>query len=68
MGLPGLLFTQHTVGLVRQALERFGLGRTLALGLGRHGWGGQAWLGPSEMQHDEEPYDRQQSELVVKKM
>jgi hypothetical protein len=40
MGLPGLLFTQHTVGLVRQALERFGLGSTLALGLGRHGWAG----------------------------
>src|SRR4029453_7096360 len=53
---------------VRQAFERFGLGRTLAFGLGRHGWGGQAWLGLSEMQHDEEPYDRQQSELVVKKM
>jgi len=68
MGLPGLLFTQHTVRLVRQAFERFGLGRTLAFGLDRHGWGGQAWLGLSEMQHDEEPYDRQQSELVVKKM
>ena len=68
MGLPGLLFTQHTVRLVRQALACFGLGRTLALGLGRHGWGGQAWLGLSEMQHDEEPDDRQQSELVVKKM
>src|SRR5256885_5379176 len=68
IGLPGLLVTQHTVRLVGQALERFGLGRTLALGLGRHGWGGQAWRGPSERQHDEEPYDRQQSELVVKKM
>src|SRR5262247_68218 len=68
MGLPGLLFTQHTVRLLRQALECFGLGRTLALGRGRHGWGGLAWLGPSERQHDEEPEDRQQSELVVKKM
>src|SRR5207249_4997924 len=68
IGLPGLLFTQHTVRLVRQALECFGLGRTLAFGLDRHGWGGQAWLGLREMQHDEEPYDRQQSELVVKKM
>src|SRR5262249_19787755 len=68
MGLPGLLFTQHTVRLLRQAFERFGLGRTLAFGLDRHGWGGQAWLGLSEMQHDEEPYDRQQSELIVKKM
>ena len=42
MGLPGLWFTQHTVRLLRQAFERFGLGRTLAFGLGRHGWGGQA--------------------------
>jgi hypothetical protein len=31
--LAGLVFTQHTVRLVRQALERCGLGRTLALGL-----------------------------------
>src|SRR5215471_2835884 len=68
IGLPGLLFTHHTVRLVRQALERFGLGRTLAFGLDRHGWGGQAWLGPRERQHNEEPDDRQQSELVVKKM
>src|SRR5262249_6647105 len=29
MGLPGLLFTQRTVRLVRQARERFGLGGTL---------------------------------------
>src|SRR5207245_10865371 len=32
-----LLFTQHTVRLVRQALERFGLGGTLALGLSCRG-------------------------------
>src|SRR5215468_657593 len=67
-GLPGRLVTQHTGRLVGQALERFGLGRTLALGLDRHRWGGQAWRAPREMQHDEEPYDRQQSELGVKKM
>jgi hypothetical protein len=52
------------VGFLRQALERFGLGGTLALGLGRHGWVRPAWLGPCEMQHDEEPDDGQQSELI----
>src|SRR5262249_57524142 len=50
IGLPGLWFTQHAVRLVGQALERFGLGRTLALGRGRHGWGGPAWLGPQAIQ------------------
>src|SRR5262245_49128325 len=57
MGFPGLLVTQHTVRLVRQPLKRFGLVSTLALGRGRHGWGGLAWLGPREMQHDEEPHE-----------
>src|SRR5215510_12189777 len=33
LGLPALLLTQRTVRLVRQALERFGLGGTLGLGL-----------------------------------
>jgi hypothetical protein len=36
--LAGLLFTQGTVGLVRQALECFGLGGTLALGRDGLGW------------------------------
>src|SRR5215510_2691477 len=35
-GLPGLLFTQQTLRLVRQALKRCGLGRTLAFGLDWH--------------------------------
>jgi hypothetical protein len=71
MGLPGLLCTQRTVRLVRQALERFGLSGTLGLGLdgrGWRGWRGRASPGPAEMQHDGEPYERQQSELVVKKV
>src|SRR5262245_47974725 len=51
LGLPSLLFTQRTVRLVRQALERFGLGGTLGLdGWGWRGWGGRASPGPAEMQ------------------
>ena len=68
MGLPGLLVTQRTVRLVRQALERFRLGGTLALELDGRGCRGRTSPGPAERQHDEEPDDRQQSELVVKKV
>src|SRR5215471_445166 len=68
LGMRGLALTQGTVRLVRQALERFGLGGPLALGRGRHRWGGPTWFGPREMQHDKEPDDRQQSKLVVNKM
>jgi hypothetical protein len=64
--LAGLSLTQGTVGLVRQARERFGRGGMRALGLRCHGWGRQAWLGPREMQDDEEPDDGSQSELVEK--
>src|SRR5882672_1774847 len=64
--LAGLLFTQHTERPLREVLERFGLGGTLALGLDgrdwRGGWG-RASPGPAEMQHDEEPDNSQQSEL-----
>src|SRR4029453_18993286 len=53
--LAGLLFTQHAERLLREALERFGLGGALALGLDgrdcRDGWG-RASPGPAEMQHD----------------
>ena len=69
MGLPGLLCAQRTVRFVRQALECFGLGGTLGLGLdgrGARGWRGRALPGPAERQPDEEPDERQQSELVVK--
>ena len=48
--LADLLCTQHAVRLMRQALARLRLSGTLALGLRYHGWGRQAWLGPSEMQ------------------
>ena len=69
MGLPDLLCTQRTVRFVRQALERFGLSGTLGLdGRGGRGWRGRASPGPAEMQHDEEPYERQQSELIVKQV
>ena len=61
--------TQGTMGLVRQALERCGRGRAVALGFEGRGW---RWYrspaaGPGDMQHDKEPEDCQQSELVVKK-
>src|SRR5215510_14982901 len=49
---PDLLFTQRTVRLVRQALERFGLGGALSLGLdggGGRGGRGRASPGPAEM-------------------
>src|SRR2546430_4735240 len=53
--LAGLLFTQQTERPVREALERFGLGGTLALGLDgrdwRGGWG-RASPGSAEMQQD----------------
>src|SRR5262245_30723847 len=67
LGMCGFSLTQGTRRLVRQALKRFGLGGPLALGLGRYRWGGLTWFGPSERQHDKEPEERQQSELVVNK-
>src|SRR5262249_32135051 len=57
LGKRGRLLTQGTGRLVCQARERFGLGGTLALGLRWRGWSGQAWLGPSDVQHDEEPHE-----------
>ena len=66
--LAGRLFTQRTVRLVRQARKGFGLDGTLALGLRWRGWGRRAWLGPSDVQHDEEPHESEEGELVVKKM
>src|SRR5262245_1099626 len=63
----GLLLTQRTVGLVRQAGKWFGLAGAFALGLRCHGRGGQTWLGPHDMQHGEEPYENEQGKLVEKK-
>jgi hypothetical protein len=54
---------------VCEAHERFGLGGMLALGHDRRGWHGgrgRASPGPGEMQHDEEPDESQQSEMIVK--
>ncbi len=70
--MESLSLTQGTVGLVRQARKRFGLMSAGALGwqrlrLGCRGWVRHASLGPGDMQHDEEPDEGQQSELVVKK-
>ena len=60
------------MGFLGQALEGFGFVGALALGLEGFGqnWRGRSvhgWRGPREMQHDEEPDDRQQSELVIEK-
>ncbi len=57
-GLHGVSLTQGAMGLLRQALERFGLVGAGALGLdgrGWRGWCGRASPGLGEMQHDEEP-------------
>ena len=56
-GLSCLVLTQRTVRPLRQARKRFGLGGAVALGLRWHGWDGQAWLGPRDVQHDEEPHE-----------
>src|SRR5215470_11902329 len=53
----GLLVTQRTVRLVRQARKRLRLSGAFALGLHWHGWGGQTRLRPGDMKNDEEPYD-----------
>ena len=69
--MGGCSFTQGTRGLGGQAGKRFGLVGVFALGLDGRGWrggGGCAALGPGEVQHDEEPDEDQQGELIVKKM
>jgi hypothetical protein len=55
--MRGISFTQGTMGLFRQALKRLGLVGAVALGLSWHGWGGQTWLGPRDVQQDEEPHE-----------
>ena len=56
-GMRGISLTQGTMGLCRQALKRFGRLGAVALGLRRYGWSGQSWLGPRDVQHDEEPHE-----------
>src|SRR5262245_34842874 len=56
--LARLALTQGTGRLVRQTLERFGLGRMRALGLDGGAWrGGRGRVSPrpAERQHDDEP-------------
>jgi hypothetical protein len=65
--MRGISCTQGTMGLVRQARQRFGRVGAVALGLSWDGWGGQTWLGPRDMQHAEEPHENAYSELGVKK-
>src|SRR2546427_1869552 len=70
-GLHGVSLTQSAMGLVRQALERFGLVDAFAPGFERLSWrgrGGHASRGPSDVQHNEEPHECQQRQLVVKQM
>ena len=69
MGLPGLLLTQHTVRLVRQALEGLRRGGAVALGfegLGLLRWRGWSrhWApGPDEVHEDDEPEECEEDEL-----
>jgi hypothetical protein len=66
----GISCTQGTVRLLRQAVKGFRLIGSFALGLDgrccRWYWRPSARLG--NMQHNEEPHEGQQSELVVKKV
>jgi hypothetical protein len=64
-------FTQGAVRLVRESLEGFGLVRVGPLGLEGLWLDGCSWcthraFGPGEVQHDEEPDEYEQGELVVK--
>lgn len=66
------MFTQGTMRLVRQTCEGLGIVGTLALGLAGLGHGSHArrWRGgrgACAVSHDEAPYDRQQSALVIQK-
>jgi hypothetical protein len=51
----GLLVTQRTGRLVRQARPWVRRGGAWALGLRWHGWGGQPRLRPRDRHHDDEP-------------
>ena len=66
----GLSCTQGTVRLLCQAVKGFRLVGSLTFGL--DGRRGRCYRSPSlrlgNMQHDEEPHEGQQSELIVKKV
>ena len=70
LGRRGISLTQGTMRLVRQALEGLRRGGSFALGLDgrRCRWYRSPAVRRGNMQHDEEPHESQQSELVVKKV
>jgi hypothetical protein len=65
-----ILLTQGTVWFLGQAGKRFGVIGSFALGLDgrRCRWYRSLSARLGTMQHDEEPHEGQQSELVVKKV
>jgi hypothetical protein len=68
--MRGISCTQGTVRLFRQAVKGFRLVGSFALGLDgrRCRWYPSPSVRLGTMQHDEEPHESQQSELVVKKV
>src|SRR5262249_3045211 len=70
-GMCRFLRTQGTRGLVRQARKRCGVGGALAARRDGLGWlwlGRHVWAGPGEVQHDKQPQESQDHELIVKLM
>ena len=65
-----LSLTQGTMRLVRQAMKGFRLVGSLTFGLDgrRCRWYRSPLVRLGTMQHDEEPHEGQQSELVVQKV
>src|SRR5215813_13250403 len=71
LGMCGFVRTQGTRGLVRQARKRFGVGGALAARRAGLGWlclGRHVAAGPGEVQHDTQPQESQDHELIVKLM
>jgi hypothetical protein len=69
--MRGVALTQGTRRLVGQPLEGSGLVGAGALGcerlgLGRYDRGVHAWLGPGEMEQNEEPDECKQDKLIDK--
>src|SRR5262249_812307 len=65
---PDLLLTQGTVGLARQARERFGLGGRLTLRPDGLGWclgSFTGWARPEVRQHEAQPEQDQDHQLIV---
>jgi hypothetical protein len=67
----GFLLTPGTMGRVRQARKRCGVGGALAARRDGLGWlclGRHVAAGPGEVQHDKQPQESQDHELIVKLM